>query len=222
MRITRAVTRQQKRNKEEDQEEIESMEHREQSLARLEYNLGQNVLASRTEIAALVKTENERLKSEWAKKEEADNEKLKTEWAEFEVYAEEQMRAIDAKEDELEAAFEDKEAKLEAKVKEAIDGVEEMIRLETDKIRAHYQQEYQGLVTYIEEFETKLEEQTRTKIVEEQKQVDTYNQWRRDNEIIRLNVGGKLMETTRTVLCSRPQSMLAALFSGRHTVAKGK
>ena len=41
-------------------------------------------------------------------------------------------------------------------------------------------------------------------------------------EIITLNVGGKNFSTTRKTLCVHPDSMLAAMFSGRHVLETGK
>lgn len=40
-------------------------------------------------------------------------------------------------------------------------------------------------------------------------------------EIVSVNVGGELVQTSVSTLCTVPGSMLSALFSGKHTVAKG-
>jgi len=39
-------------------------------------------------------------------------------------------------------------------------------------------------------------------------------------KIVRLSVGGVVFETSMETLCGDPNSMLAAMFSGRHNVTK--
>jgi hypothetical protein len=42
------------------------------------------------------------------------------------------------------------------------------------------------------------------------------------SDIVSLNVGGELFQTTRSTLTSEPSTMLEAMFSGRHHATRGK
>ncbi len=63
-------------------------------------------------------------------------------------------------------------------------------------------------------------EHEKEKFEKEKEKIKEFNKAQKD--IISLNVGGKTFSTTRKTLCVQPDSMLAAMFSGRHVLETGK
>eukprot|EP01127_Copromyxa_protea_P000503 TRINITY_DN10421_c0_g1_i1.p1 TRINITY_DN10421_c0_g1~~TRINITY_DN10421_c0_g1_i1.p1 ORF type:complete len:335 (+),score=63.58 TRINITY_DN10421_c0_g1_i1:134-1138(+) len=71
----------------------------------------------------------------------------------------------------------------------------------------------------IEEQWTKMEQE---KEQWEKEKVEMASRFKIEDVVICLNVGGKELATYKSVLCSRPDSVLAAMFSGRHPFMKDK
>lgn len=92
-----------------------------------------------------------------------------------------------------------------------------------------------GNLDVLHELAQKLEEtskavkeeisQSRAKMDEEKEQwerekKEMSEKFKVDDNLINLNVGGKYLATYKSVLCKIPDSMLAAMFSGRHPFVK--
>ncbi|KAL1918600.1 uncharacterized protein VTP21DRAFT_2622 [Calcarisporiella thermophila] len=96
------------------------------------------------------------------------------------------------------------------------------LHLLEDKFESAKQDFFQRMTTSYEKFAAELEEQKEELEIEKEKlQQETTlmkDVMKFQNEKIKLNVGGLLFETSLTTLKRDPNSMLAAMFSGRHSL----
>jgi small-conductance mechanosensitive channel len=106
----------------------------------------------------------------------------------------------------------------------ALEAEEARVKLETTAARAEVEEAWRKMVQEqseaLEQAKAERDEFEREKsaFAEEKARVQDVNE--RLSSIVKLNVGGTCVDTSRTTLTSQKGSMLEAMFSGRHKVNK--
>ena len=100
---------------------------------------------------------------------------------------------------------------------DALKDAEEQMKKELETRRSELQEKEEAMRAEIEEERKQLRIETEKLEAEKEamKGVHTFQSGR-----LKLDVGGHKFTTSRTTLTSQPDSMLAAMFSGRHTLVK--
>lgn len=98
-----------------------------------------------------------------------------------------------------------------------INSEKKVARAEIEKARSGFLQEQSEALAKVKDEWDQLERK-KSAFEEEKERMRDVNE--RLSSIVKLNVGGSFFDTSRTTLTSQKDSMLEAMFSGRHNVDK--